>query len=74
MQEIDLPPHQWESERPKPKEPFWGPGWPLGLSVVIGIGVAAYLADGSGNVPILGSIAASVASYLALQFTEALRR
>ncbi|MEH2513940.1 hypothetical protein V1291_005294 [Nitrobacteraceae bacterium AZCC 1564] len=25
---VDLPPHEPESDREKPKEPFWGPGLP----------------------------------------------
>lgn len=38
--EIDLEPHQWTArvgdvEQPKPPEPFWGPGWPIGLQVLI---------------------------------------
>ncbi len=38
--EIDLEPHQWTArvddvEQPKPPEPFWGDGWPIGLQVLI---------------------------------------
>lgn len=43
---IDLPPHEWESELEKPKEPFWGPGWPEALAYLIGLTavvVATYL-------------------------------
>lgn len=34
---IDLPPHEWRSEREKPKEPFWGPGWPEALAYLVGL-------------------------------------
>lgn len=74
MQEIDLPPHQWVSERPKAKEPIFGAGWPVAVAVLVGLFVAAYFADGSGHVPVWASLAASVGSYAALQFSEALRR
>lgn len=74
MQEIDLPTHEWVSERPKPKEPIFGQGWPVAVAAIVGILVAAYFADGSGHVPILASLAASVGSYVALQFSEVLRR
>lgn len=26
MNDIDLPPNRWKSDRPKPPEPFWGLG------------------------------------------------
>ena len=28
----DLPPHEWKSEREKPREPFFGPGAPEALA------------------------------------------
>ena len=74
MQEIDLPPHQWESDRPKPKEPIFGPGWPIGLATIVGLFVAAYFADQSGKVPIWAGIAAAAGAFIVFQFSEALKR
>jgi hypothetical protein len=34
---IDLNPANWQSERPKPREPFWGRGWPEALAYLIGL-------------------------------------
>jgi hypothetical protein len=39
--EVDLPPHQWESDRAKPYEPFWGPGWPEALAYITGVMIVA---------------------------------
>lgn len=35
--DLELMPHEWRSERPKPKEPFFGPGllWFFGFCVMI---------------------------------------
>jgi hypothetical protein len=33
--DVDLAPHEWESEREKPKEPFFGPGVFWFIEVVI---------------------------------------
>jgi hypothetical protein len=73
MQEIDLPPHEWVSERPKPKEPVFGPGWPVAVAVIVGLFIAAYFADGSGHVPIWASIAASVGAYAVVKISADLR-
>lgn len=67
MQEIDLPPSEWKSERPKPPEPIFGPGWPVGVAVVVGIFVAAVFSDSTGSVPFMASLGAAVASGLVLQ-------
>lgn len=78
MQEIDLPPRDWTSDRPKPKEPFFGPGLPYGVSVVVGIVVAAMLAnhfDSDGILtPIFSGLVAGVASFIALQISGSLQR
>lgn len=66
MKDIDLPPHQWKSERRKPHEPLFGPGLPIGVAVVVGIFVAAYFTDANGNTPILASFGAAIASGLIL--------
>ncbi|WP_315731679.1 MULTISPECIES: hypothetical protein [unclassified Bradyrhizobium] len=34
--DIDLPPHQWKSDRPKPHEPIFGPGLPNALAYAVG--------------------------------------
>ena len=34
--DVDLDPHEWKSERDKPKEPFFGDGWPEALAYAIG--------------------------------------
>jgi hypothetical protein len=33
--EIDLPPHQWKSDRPKKREPIFGSGAPEGLAFIV---------------------------------------
>lgn len=42
---VDLPPHQWVSEREKPKEPIFGPGFPYFVALVISIFAAAFLKE-----------------------------
>lgn len=39
MKEIDLPPHQWASDRAKPREPIFGPGLPGVLAWLIGFAI-----------------------------------
>ena len=42
--DVDLAPHEWRSEREKPREPFFGPGapgwlvWMVGLTITLTIG------------------------------------
>lgn len=74
MPDIDLPPHEWKSEREKPSEPFFGRGWPIGAAVLVGIFTAAYFADGSGHIPIWASLASSVGTWVALELFSALQR
>lgn len=74
MQEIDLPPHQWESERPKQKEPIFGPGWPFALAVVVSIFVAAYFIDGTTYGKFAGAFGSIIAFGLVFEFANALRR
>jgi hypothetical protein len=74
MQEIDLPPHKWVSDRPKQKEPIFGPGWPIAVAVIVGLFIAAYFADGSGHVPIWASIAAVVGAYAVIKVSADLKR
>lgn len=40
---VDLPPHQWQSEREKPREPFFGPGLPFFICFLISIVIAVLL-------------------------------
>lgn len=35
--DIDLPPKEWVSERKKPREPIFGPGWPDALAYLVGM-------------------------------------
>jgi hypothetical protein len=35
--EIDLPPHKWQSDRPKPKEPFFGKGAPEWIAYIVSL-------------------------------------
>jgi len=37
--QIDLPPHEYKSDREKPREPFFGPGAPNALAYVISFGI-----------------------------------
>lgn len=37
--EIDLAPHQWKSDRPKPREPFFGAGAPEFIVYVLGFSI-----------------------------------
>jgi len=36
MKDLDLPPHEWKSERKKPREPIFGPGLPGALAWIVG--------------------------------------
>ena len=40
---LDLDPHEWKSERDKPKEPFFGPGLPAFILLCIQIVAVAYI-------------------------------
>lgn len=62
MKEIDLPPTEWTSEREKPAEPFFGPGWPIGLSAIASIVLAAIFHEGGLYVvgAILGVVVAGI--------------
>jgi hypothetical protein len=35
--DLDLPPHQWKSDRPKPHEPIFGPGAPNVLAYLLSL-------------------------------------
>lgn len=42
--DIDLEPHQWKSEREKPREPIFGPGFPNALAYAVGwLAMGAFL-------------------------------
>lgn len=41
--DLDLAPHEWRSERPKPREPFFGPGLPGALAYILGLTITATL-------------------------------
>jgi hypothetical protein len=43
--DIDLEPSEYRSEREKPKEPFFGPGLPQFIVLVILIFVVAYVRE-----------------------------
>ncbi len=60
MKDIDLEPYNWKSEREKPREPIFGPGWPIAVGVVLSITVAAVLADGSSAMKILGGVLGAI--------------
>lgn len=55
QKDFDLEPHNWNSEREKPKEPIFGPGWPIAVAVIAGIAIAAALADQSIALRVFGS-------------------
>jgi hypothetical protein len=40
---VDLMPHEWESDREKPKEPFWGTGLSDFVTQLIGGGIVLAL-------------------------------
>jgi hypothetical protein len=42
---VDLPPHQWKSERDKPREPIFGDGWPILLGLVLTIALATWFVE-----------------------------
>jgi hypothetical protein len=42
---IDLEPHKWVSDREKPKEPIFGPGWPILLGVILSVVLAVALIE-----------------------------
>lgn len=39
QKDVDLAPHEWRSERPKPREPFFGPGLPGTLAYIVGLAI-----------------------------------
>lgn len=39
---INLNPANWQSDRPKPKEPFFAAGWPGALAYVVGLAVTLW--------------------------------
>ena len=73
MNDIDLPPHEWTSERPKPKEPIFGAGWPIGLATFAGLLFMAYFAD-EGRVPVWATIAGIFGAAMVHEFSDSLRR
>lgn len=54
--DFDLEPYNWKSDREKPKEPIFGPGWPIAVGIVLSIAAAAYLADGTATMKVIGSV------------------
>ena len=34
---VNLNPANWQSDRPKQPEPFWGHGWPEALAYLVGL-------------------------------------
>ena len=73
---IDLEPHKWRSsdEREKPKEPIFGPGWPILLGVILSVVLAVALIEwdvmprqfAAG----LGGIIGTLTAYIAAQLTS----
>jgi hypothetical protein len=39
LKDLDLEPHNWKSEREKPREPIFGPGLPGALAWVVGFSI-----------------------------------
>ena len=54
--DVDLEPHNWKSDREKPREPIFGPGWPIALGVVLSIVAATLVSDGTHAMKFVGSI------------------
>jgi hypothetical protein len=71
---IDLEPHKWVSDREKPKEPIFGPGWPILLGVILSVVLAVALIEW--NVmprqfaAALGGIIGTLTAWFAAQLTE----
>ena len=45
QKDLDLAPYEWRSDRPKPREPFFGPGAPGALAYVIAFAITLTLMD-----------------------------
>lgn len=57
---IDLEPYNWSSDREKPREPIFGPGWPIAVGIVLSIIVATIFADGTAAMKVIGGILGAV--------------
>jgi len=69
---VDLEPHQWASEREKPREPFFGSGWPMAVGTVIGI-VGAAICIEAGYGPLASGSAGIVGAIIGGAITAAIR-
>jgi hypothetical protein len=71
---IDLEPYKWVSDREKPKEPIFGPGWPILLGIILSVVIAVALIEW--NVmprqfaAALGGIIGTLTAWVAAQLTE----
>lgn len=61
---VELLPNEWTSEREKPHEPIFGPGWPMAAGVILGIILTVYIGADTfaGRLigPVLGAVAGSI--------------
>jgi hypothetical protein len=71
---VDLPPHQWKSEREKPHEPMFGAGWPVALGMVVFIIVATILIHYEIVPRVVAGGLGAVAGGLASMFASAFQR
>lgn len=66
--QIDLEPGEYRViEEPRP-EPFWGPGWPVGVGAVVAIVVGTLTYGGEPALHIFGAIAGAVVMAVVWQF------
>lgn len=66
--DLELLPQEWQSEREKPHEPIFGPGWPPFVGMLIGVGIVAYFGDGSWFIRIIGPIFGAVCGMIFAAF------
>jgi hypothetical protein len=38
---VELAPHEWKSEREKPREPLFGPGLPFFVAFIVGLAIVS---------------------------------
>jgi len=68
MKDVDLEPQNWQSDRDKPREPIFGPAWPIIPGVIFSVAAIVLIADGTIFTRIVGGIVGALIMGMATAF------
>lgn len=68
MKDVDLEPQNWQSDRDKPREPIFGPAWPIIPGVIFSTIAIVLIADGTIVTRVIGGIVGTLIMGMAMAF------